>query len=128
MGFKFARYHSFLCFFIILFVNRYCTCGGFNHCIIFFYCSIPQVQYNFNQYGVGWDNLNCFFSCCCYLDRPVYLSELIEIRSWVQSSPPFPSFAVVQLRYCFELVLDYWRINSAAILVLETPYISGNVI
>jgi hypothetical protein len=37
------------------------------------------------------------------------------LRSWVQIIPPCPFLNVRKLRYCFELVLDYWRTNSAVI-------------
>jgi hypothetical protein len=49
------------------------------------------------------------------------------LRSWVQILPG-PFLRVVQLRYCFELVLIVVGQNPLATLVLETPYISGNEI
>jgi hypothetical protein len=41
------------------------------------------------------------------------------LRSWVQI-PPGPLFPIVQLRYCFERVLNKYRTNSAGSLLLAT--------
>jgi hypothetical protein len=39
---------------------------------------------------------------------------LTLLRSWVHSIPPGPLFPVVQLRHCFEFILDNCRTDSLA--------------
>jgi hypothetical protein len=42
------------------------------------------------------------------------------LRSWVQIIPPGPFLSVRELRYCFELILNKCRTNSAGSLLLAT--------
>ena len=61
---------------------------------------------------VGFEGFSIFNISIYTDDKEQRLGS--RLRSWVQI-PPGPLLSVVQVRYWFELILNTWRTNSAAI-------------
>jgi hypothetical protein len=73
---------------------------------------------------VGFEQLFSFSNTAAPLDKDS--SPFLEswLRSWVQI-PPGPFLSVLEIRYCFELILMSWRTNSAAMPLTDKIEFGG---